>query len=148
MFEFIDANKGTIAGNLFMKLIKNQFFKEKFIKRYSKVVNTHFNYYRVEHIIDSISNLIRPEINRHSDRWKHPETPDDWEDDLEYMKEYARTKPRYTDEHIRTFFGVKESGINILAIPTRSIGSSFLWALLGTSFVLSTIILFIALRKK
>lgn len=59
---------------LFRKMIENTRFKNAFINRFADMLNTTFVASNVVAKIDSIAAIIRPEIQRHAQRWSVPST--------------------------------------------------------------------------
>jgi len=63
-----------------------------------------FNEDRVVKIIDEHASRIKTEIALHSRRWGKPEI-DNWESEIEWMKEFARERKRYIREYLNAIFG-------------------------------------------
>ncbi len=118
MFRFYTnpAGAGTGWPNeggrtlLLRKLLENEAFRAGFILRCASLLNTLFEPARVESIIDGMAAQIRPEIERHLQRWSWPELesrgfgpphkPADppltiglWEENVGGLKDFARSRP-------------------------------------------------------
>jgi len=98
---------------LFRKMIENPVFKEEFIQRYCNHINITFETQRVLDMIDSFKVRIEPEIPRHIDRWGGAyalelgyvfESLEEWDDNIEVMREFARKRPEYARQHLKDIF--------------------------------------------
>jgi hypothetical protein len=90
-------------------LLKNNEFKRKFLNRFYVHINTTFDPNRVIGIIDSMKNVIADEITYAFKLWGNSE--ENWINNVEILKEYARQRPEYMRKFLREYFGLK-SDIN------------------------------------
>jgi parallel beta-helix repeat protein len=106
-----------IADNypVLRRLLENASFRERFIRRFVQAMNGAFEPGRVIHIIDSLQEDIRPEMGRHIERWGNVRGPDgdrgipsldQWEVNVEFMREFARERRERVLEHLRSRFGL------------------------------------------
>ena len=112
---------------LFRRLLENSEFKNEFIQRFVSHLNTTFQPDRVLHIIDSLKAEIESEIPRHIDRWKDSPAPfygypfssiDEWERNIEELREFARQRPQYVRQHIMAKFGLSDwVTVDLEAVP-------------------------------
>ncbi|HRK75459.1 MAG TPA: T9SS type A sorting domain-containing protein, partial [Rhodothermales bacterium] len=94
---------------------ENKKFKEDFIQRMAAHLNTTFAPDHVLRTIDSIKNLLLPEIVRHKTRWERSLSfYKTWDDAIEVMRDFGRRRP----DAIRTFYQSKfglsgSAGLNL-----------------------------------
>ncbi len=88
---------------LFRELLKNDQFKQKFLTALADHLNTTFSPERVVNVINDLAAGIEPEMDNHINRWGIPESMDEWEENVEIMREFALNRPEavreYTVEH-------------------------------------------------
>ena len=81
---------------LFQYLLNSSIFEERFLQRLAAHLNNTFQYDRVVDIVDSLSNVIRPEMVRHTALWGPQggiSNPEAWEEELDDIKEFAQLRP-------------------------------------------------------
>ncbi len=113
---------------IFRKLLLNEEFKTKFIQRFAGYMNSIFHPDTVVSVINKLQNRIAPEMPRHIERWKdgdyyygYPiQDYDEWLDNVEVMKEFARNRPYYQRQHIIDYF--KLSGLSVLNLAIKNPG--------------------------
>ena len=80
------------ATFLFRSLIKNSTFKSQFISTFKTHLNTTFKPSRIDGIITNMKNSIKPEIQRHFNKWQR-RSPKDWEtgssDSIRALREFS-----------------------------------------------------------
>lgn len=88
-------------GLMFAQLAENTQFVKDFCGRLIVHMLTTFDPDRSMTILDRIAGDIRPEMQRHIDRWRWDWKPDrlfmtvgDWEQNLEGLREYCRQRPQ------------------------------------------------------
>jgi hypothetical protein len=97
----------TWSTYLFRKLLENDSFKIEFIQRYCAHISTTFEKDRVINIIDSLQTIIAPEVSRHLIKWPASLTlSNNWQQHIEIMREFARSRPGYARYHIKNNFGL------------------------------------------
>ena len=113
--EFATATNGPDWPNpdwstLFLrKLLENVTFRRKFINRFADFLNTRFLPSYVYAQIDSFQNLIAGEMPRHYARWKDSYywgSLNGWYNQIEVLKSFARLRPAYMIEHLKSKFGL------------------------------------------
>jgi hypothetical protein len=95
-----------IDTTLHVKLMKNEHFKEEFIKRYASYINTYFNPERLLPIYDAMITEIASEIPRQLERWPKPANYASWEDHVELLRQIIIEKPEIEKKHLQEFFGL------------------------------------------
>ncbi len=103
---------------LFRKMLENNDFKNEFIQRFAIHINTTFNESKVLNIIDSLKTIISSEIPRHKERWAKSISFGTWEGNVEIMREFARKRPEYIQQHIINKFNL--SGMETLIIENNN----------------------------
>ncbi len=124
MLELSTDPKGDTWNNppwstlLFRMLLKNPEFKSEFIQRFSDHLNTTFEPQRILNMIDSFKVRIEAEIPRHIERWGGAyalelgyvfESPEEWDDNIDVMREFAVKRPDYMRQHLIDEFGLGET---------------------------------------
>jgi hypothetical protein len=93
---------------LFRKLLANQEFKQQFIQKFIFHINSTFEPDRVINIIDSMQSNIAAEMPYHCARWGG--NMDDWQYNIQVMRDFAVNRPDYVIQHISEVFGLSEFG--------------------------------------
>jgi hypothetical protein len=89
---------GCLFAQVFNFLIRNQDFRTLFINRYCDLLNTSFTKDSTIPILDSLSNLIEPEIERHSKKWE--QSCMNWEWEVEKIRNFLRKRAQKAYELI------------------------------------------------
>jgi hypothetical protein len=93
--------------NLILRcLLENENFSNSFINSIADHLNTTFLPSRINSVIDSISNLVEPEIDEHINRWGYPVSRDFWDDQVIKMYEDASDRPWYVIYYLMQHFGI------------------------------------------
>ncbi|MBT3748406.1 MAG: hypothetical protein HOG34_05425, partial [Bacteroidetes bacterium] len=130
------ANTDILQG-----LMDNQGFVEQFRKAMVYHMNTTFSRDRMIHVIDSVQNLIRPEMMRHIERWygehgwtyysessgmfEQPWIEDfaTWEDNVQDFRDIANVRGEYVLQQMMDFFSKPESFALELSVDPPGSGS-------------------------
>jgi hypothetical protein len=115
--DFINP-EGNGSGNRFdntliRKLLKNNGFKQKFLKRFAYHINVTFNVDRVIQRIDEIEAMIDAEMPMDKQKWGWG-TYEKWKRQVQYLRDYASQRPDYVKKHIRDNFGLSPSELDAL----------------------------------
>ncbi len=94
------------ATLLFRRMISNPGFRKEFANQYADRLNTNFSSNRVSAVIDSVKNLFMPEVDSHLARWEL--SRDTWEYNYSVIKDYARRRPDYARNHLKTQLNLGE----------------------------------------
>lgn len=94
---------------LFRKFLENDQFKKDFVKKFYLHLNTIFKTERVLVVIDSLASNVASEMPKHIDRWKKEadyflQSIDDWERELEILRDFARKRPEIVKSHLQREF--------------------------------------------
>ena len=88
------------------RLLQNQHYRNHFINRFADLLNTTFSAENVIHMIDSISNLLEPEMQEHINRWRRPVSLSSWQQEVQRMRNFAQQRPGYVRSHINSHFNL------------------------------------------
>lgn len=104
---FLDGDNWPNCGasnQLFRGMIKNERFVNEFVERFAWHLKNTFRTSRIIEKIDEFQELFEPEIEEHIERWRYPGSYDKWLEKIEVMKEFARKRPCFMQEHIKDYF--------------------------------------------
>lgn len=122
------------------KLTGNESFKKQFTNRYCDLLNTVYHPDFVVFTIDSIKNLLLPEMQEHINRWRSPVSVSSWLDEIEGMKTFAQQRSGFQYQHLQSVFGFgnkyklsvdvddSERGyvqVNSIALKSETLGIGF-----------------------
>jgi len=86
------------------RLLQNENYRVYFINRMNDMLNTLFLPENVTPIIDSLANIIRPEIPNEAARWNS--TVEKWETNFAGLKEFADKRPDIVRTQMNNFFNL------------------------------------------
>jgi len=106
-----NLNKATL---IFRSLIKNDFYRNYFINRFSDILNTTYKSNLLISKINEIKEKIAPEMREHIERWSpqneqflsfHPVySYYKWESNVDKMRTFAEYRPYWVRNHIQDRF--------------------------------------------
>lgn len=111
------ANNGDWATLLFSRLLKNEEFRTDFINRYADHLNYTFAPERVNKMIDEMSEVYRPEMEEHLNRWPYTSSVRQWDKYVDEIRQWVSARPKYAREHIVSQF--KLSGQAELSLESK-----------------------------
>ncbi len=120
---------------IFRKLMENESCRNEFIQRFAAHLNSTFHTERVLYIIDSLKANIESEMPRHINRWKdYPwgwagepiQNMDEWNTDVEIMREFAMYRPGYQRQHIMDYFGITDTSLLTTGVSETFSGRIFI----------------------
>ena len=85
---------------LLRNLLKNESFRNAFIKRYLSLSTSVFSAENIIRKIDQYEILYASEMKRHINRWNYPSSMDSWREEIDKMRNYARKRPKYFKNHL------------------------------------------------
>ncbi len=114
MLEFITATENLNFRNptwstfIFRSLIENDNFKTRFKQKYANYLDTTFETNRVRDILDSMTEVIRPEIPRHTTRWKDSDNDaikslENWERRVDHLQDVVNTRNETVRDELELF---------------------------------------------
>jgi hypothetical protein len=95
------------ATFLLRKLLENEDYRIRFITRFADLLNTNFTTEEAIEKLDAMAALIRSEIPNQIDRWGEIRTKERWEDEIEYMREFACLRPNIQRNQIFEYFDLE-----------------------------------------
>ncbi len=87
---------------LLRKLLENEEFRRGFVNRFAGHLNVSFSEQRVLNLVDSMYQLLLPEMPRHLERWKLSRSK--WEEEVAIVREFAEKRPAYVRMHLMSMF--------------------------------------------
>jgi hypothetical protein len=124
--QFATATNGSDWPNppwstLFLrKLLTNQEFKNTFINRFSDCLNSNLAAENLLPKVDSIQNLLTPEIENHLTRWGF--SFDNWLYEVDRIETYISNRKDRMFSYMRTFFGFNDDKLITLAVSDQHAG--------------------------
>lgn len=110
---------------LFRKLVENKDFKERYKNRLDQLLTSDFSPAVTVPQLQSHSNLYRPYIEEHIDRWNYPKDISSYEDEIAIMEEFLSNRGAVVKLHYDQLLKVVEDGsLNTLSLypnPTRGL---------------------------
>ncbi len=85
-------------------LLDNESFRHDFINRMTYYLNTVFHPDRTLPLLDEMAAVIEPEMPNHIKRWGQPATYEDWESNVDIMRQFATERPAYMLAHLADHF--------------------------------------------
>ncbi len=96
------------SGFLFRSLLENEEFRSEFVKRFLDQIDTTFSPERVTSILDGMKAELDPEIKEHLSRWSSdPNAVDNWEREIDVMREFALKRPDAMRDLIKQHFALE-----------------------------------------
>ena len=97
------------ATLLFRKLIENKRIRQQFIQTFACYLSTVFDSSSVLRQIDSTQNLLKPEFPAHISRWHHIASMDQWNKNVDTLREFARKRPLFCLQHLKNNFMLQDA---------------------------------------
>jgi len=103
-----------IDTTLHVNLMKNEQFKEEFIKRYALYTRTYFDPDRLLPIYDAMVAEIKTEMPRQLERWPKPSGSVSWEKQVAITRQIIQGKPEIEKKNLQFFFGLSNDEMQAL----------------------------------
>lgn len=84
------------------KLLANSHFKRAFLNRFADRLNTDLRAEKVVAKVDSIAQMLAPEMPRHQQRWHI--SPKTWARQVATVRQFAQERPYHMQQHLMQFF--------------------------------------------
>lgn len=109
---------GTGHGNMFStrlinNLMKNNEFKDEFVKRFAYHLNNTFEAGRVLQVIDDLAANIESEIPNNLNRWTRPESFEYWQSQVNQLRMFAVNRHQYLLKYIQKHFNLTNEEMKI-----------------------------------
>ncbi len=108
------------SNKLFRALTNNHDFRSDLINNIAGLLNTAFLPERVISVIDDMADTIAPYWEKHQNRW-NLRTYDEWLDEIEKLREFARNRPGYVYQHVLEHFD-EATGLFTLRVQISGAG--------------------------
>jgi len=106
--DYLGHNHNSPAATfLLRKLLENEDFRIRFITRFADLLNTNFTTDEAIENLDKMAADIRNEIPLQIGRWNEIQSEEQWEAEIEYMREFARLRPNIQRNHILQYFDLE-----------------------------------------
>ena len=103
--EGIPSQDGSLTNmDLYVGLRKNPDWCLAFGERYVYVVYNQFDPDRLTAILDDMVNQLRPEMQRHIQRWGAPSSMDKWEKEVAELRECLQVRQSYALKYLQREF--------------------------------------------
>ncbi|MDX2432914.1 MAG: CotH kinase family protein [Bacteroides sp.] len=126
------------STNLFRTLLKNESFKQEFLRRFAIYSDTHFARERLHQYIDDLQAELAPEIPRHIERWGGAKTElpnhswisplfssvEEWEKNVDVMRHFTDTRHELAMKFVNEYFATE--GLSTLRAHVEPAGSGML----------------------
>lgn len=99
--------------NFLPELLKNQDFRNLFLNRFCDYLNTTLSPENVSRLVDEITLVTRPEVQRERERWGSEVTYCEIGSQVEWMKDYANKRPEYLLVHMAKTLGLDPTLVTI-----------------------------------
>ncbi|REL39074.1 T9SS C-terminal target domain-containing protein [Rhodohalobacter sp. SW132] len=107
---------------LFRNLMENDEFKNKFITRFTDLLNSSLKSERAESLLNTMKSTYLVEIDEHISRWREP-TRDHWENDIETMRNFAKERENAVRSILDDKFSLGESNQITLSVNHPGMGT-------------------------
>jgi hypothetical protein len=104
------------ATLLFRRLLQNPGFRDGFIQRSAAYLNTIFSPAATLATVDSLRNLLQPQMPRHIGRWSSPPSVQAWQGNINQIKAFLQNRPAYYRQHLTELFENQDSALVSLQI--------------------------------
>jgi hypothetical protein len=91
---------------LLRNLLKNEGYRDHFIKRFTLMINTSLSFKETGPILEEMKSLYKNDLVHHAQRWKNNYST--WEPACETIKNYLQNRPAIVLEHIEGYFELNE----------------------------------------
>jgi len=117
------------------KLLENEEYCAYFINRFADLLNTTLHQANVIAKIDALASIIEPDIPLEMARWSSEwgGSLDEWEANVEKLRNFARQRPYYIRQHIIEKFGLMGTALLTIEPPSGE-GSVRVNTILPTSY--------------
>lgn len=96
------------AAFMLRSLLESPEFKQKFITRYSDLINSTFLPERMTRVIRATQADLAVEMPRHIERWKQPQNIEAWHEEVDGLADFFVKRPSYQWQHLQEFFELNE----------------------------------------
>jgi len=115
--NFVTATNGPKWPNppwstlLPRKIFENPTTRDLFIQKMQTAIHTIFRQERVNFLVDSIKNMMAPEMPYHWKRWWGSESQ--WNNEVNKLKLFNLERGPFMENHLRDFFKLDQSNVSV-----------------------------------
>ena len=91
---------------LIRNLLRNEGYKEHFIKRFTQLLSTSFSFENTQPLLDSMKSLYQKDMFLHTQHWGR--SMSNWDNAILGVEDYLRRRPDAVLIHIQDFFGLPD----------------------------------------
>lgn len=99
------------ATLLFNRFLQNPAFRDGFIQRSAAYLNTLYQPAVTLAAVDSLADLLRPQMPRHIGRWHTPPSMQAWQGNVNQIKTFLENRPQHYRRHLTELFGQADSAL-------------------------------------
>ncbi|MFC2131281.1 CotH kinase family protein [Bacteroidota bacterium] len=115
------ATDSTLIFSLmFPKLLENEKFRTQFINRTADLLNTVFKPDNMIGILDSLADILRPEIPRQHARYDSSAM--EWEHEIDVVRDFLTRRPKYFPGHYVDYFKLSDTAHITLNVQPEGAG--------------------------
>ncbi|MEZ4739563.1 MAG: CotH kinase family protein [Flavobacteriales bacterium] len=92
MFSRVKALDYVPLSQLFLGMMKDPGFKQRFLRIARELATDHFSATRSTTQLDRFLQRLAPEMDRHTMRWRRPGSVDQWNKEVEVVRNFAATR--------------------------------------------------------
>lgn len=91
------------VSRLFLAMMRHDGLRDRFVRHGLELLDGPLSEQRCLAVLDSMSAAMRPEMPRHTARWRKPADAATWEREVEAMRAYARSRPAHARRQLEAF---------------------------------------------
>jgi hypothetical protein len=91
---------------LLRRLVLNPEYRRDFINRFADLLNSTLLPANTLAHIDALAARLAPEMAEHCQRWRTPAALVDWQQAVDYLREFAQRRPDFCRQHLRNNFSL------------------------------------------
>jgi hypothetical protein len=102
-------------SDIFVELLKNTAYRNKFVNRYADMMNMHFRTTKLDKLLYDMRDSISAEMPRHLARW----APwDNWPQEIQNVKDFYTNRLVYARNEVQNEFGLtKQVNVTLAVMP-------------------------------
>ena len=95
-------------------LLENDEMRELFLQRLSYYMTEVLTTDKALAAIDEMYEAMKPEMERHFERWPNDGSVQAWERSVERLRTWVQERPKYVVQNAKSYFGLSDSRISEL----------------------------------
>ena len=94
---------------LIRSLMENEDFRISFLNRYADLLNSYFLPEYVLNHIDDMQSVIKPEMDKHIERFGAISSMEEWYENVDIMRDFGINRPQYIRQHLMDEFNIEDT---------------------------------------